>query len=1168
MFNRFKLGLRGKTTIALGGLIFLALSASSTSSYWQSKKVAEQKVIELEQSKFVVLQHEIESSLSHHHKNLLSLHDVPPVQAIFRAMAHQGLDPESGDSREEWDARLKTIFTAFLSNQPEYLQLRLLDAAGNELVRVQTNSNGEVIASADSALQNKASSLYVSETLKLKAGQTYYSDVTLNREHGIIQQPHVPVLRLASPVHNADGEVVGLIVINLSTDRLFSGVKSDGRGVQRNIANEQGYYIKHIDADKTFGLERGLSYTIQDAEPGLAKLVKTTDYTIRRDIEHKELNGFQKIYFSPQDHSRYWLLMLHMPEQVVFAEIATALDEMLLTSFGIGLFALLLILWYVSRKFLSPIVILAESAKQLQKGNLSVRVDESKVSDEFQTLYIAINAFAENQKQSTLLLEKEVDLQTKRLSAVIDNIVDGIITIGERGTIESFNPAARRIFGYENKEVIGKNVKMLMPEPYQSQHDGYLDHHLRTGEKKVIGIGREVTGRRKDDSTFPMELAVSEVKIEGVRHFVGIVRDITERKVFEQKIVDEKKQLSAVIDNVVDGIITIGERGSIESFNPAARRIFGYNDDEVIGQNVKMLMPEPYHSEHDGYLHNHITTGEKKVIGIGREVTGRRKDGSTFPMELAVSEVVIDGVRHFVGITRDITERKRVEQMQKEFISTVSHELRTPLTSIRGSLGLILGGVTGELPEKAKALLTIANNNSERLIHLINDILDMEKVAAGEMQFDYALVNLTSVVQQAIESNEGYGDELKVSFKLVEVPEEQVIVRIDEKRTAQVMSNLMSNAAKYSPTDDTVEISVSVSGKLVRISVHDHGKGIPEEFKSRIFSKFAQADSSDTRQKGGTGLGLNITKAIVEQQGGSIGFESLAGEGTTFSVDLPLWVEETAVQEPEAETEEIEQIQTEKNDAKPQAYKARILIVEDDRDVSKLLSMMMENAGYSFHQAYDFADAVQHLKNNTYAAITLDLMIPGGSGLSLLRQLRHDKATSELPVIVVSAKARDGKLEVEGEAISMVNWIEKPINQKKLLKSIRAGISSQTTSGSCVLHVEDDPDIAMIVDSLLGDVCQVVHAETLQLAKDLLSKQKFDLVLLDIGLPDGSGLDLLPMLNRDEQQTPVIIFSAQDVSPEVSVQVRATLMKSKTDNSKLMQQIKLAIQKNDAKRGE
>lgn len=321
----------------------------------------------------------------------------------------------------------------------------------------------------------------------------------------------------------------------------------------------------------------------------------------------------------------------------------------------------------------------------------------------------------------------------------------------------------------------------------------------------------------------------TQAELESLRDLAILVeRELNsmERQEAVNSLVSSENRLNAILNNVVDGIITIGERGAIESFNPAARRIFGYTDAEVIGQNVKMLMSEPYHSEHDGYLDHHIATGEKKVIGIGREVTGQRKDGSTFPMKLAVSAVAIDGIRHFVGITRDITERKQVQQMQQEFISTVSHELRTPLTSIRGSLALVLGGVAGKLPEEVQTLLTIANDNSERLILLINDILDMEKIGAGKMQFDNTVTNLIPVVQQAIDSNQAYADQFNVHLKLNTDHANTILVFIDANRMAQVMSNLLSNAAKFSPTNSQVDITVTEMKEFVRISVHDNGKGI------------------------------------------------------------------------------------------------------------------------------------------------------------------------------------------------------------------------------------------------------------------------------------------------------------------------------------------------------
>lgn len=533
--------------VLLAGLISIVLIASSASSYWQSRGISEEKAIELEKSKLLLIKHEIQGNLGNYHKNLLTLHDVPPLRAILRALANNGIDPESGDTLQVWRERLISIFKAFVKSHPDYLQIRFIDAAGNELVRVQSTADGSVLVIAEADLQNKAGSLYVSETLKMAPGEAYYSDVSLNREHGVIEFPYLPVLRIAAPVYTESNQVTGVIVINISTEKLFSTVKSEVNGVQRSIVDEKGYYLKHENPAKTFGQDLGFEYTYQINEPGLAALAIDTEQYFRLHAEHNELNGFQKIYFSPNDSSRYWLLTLNVPEELLFAGINESLENSLLISLFFGLCSLLVIGWYVSKIMLTPIVELAAAAKRLQEGDLSVRVNEERAHNEFRTLYSAINDFAESQQYATAKLEREVAAQTKWLSAVIDNIVDGIITIDERGNIESFNPAASKIFGYSEAEVVGKNVNMLMPEPYDSEHDGHLDNYAKTHVKKIIGKSRKEQGLRSDGSTFPMELEISELEIDGVGHFVGITRDITERESARRELVKSKEEAEKAV---------------------------------------------------------------------------------------------------------------------------------------------------------------------------------------------------------------------------------------------------------------------------------------------------------------------------------------------------------------------------------------------------------------------------------------------------------------------------------------------------------------------------------------------------------------------------------------------------------------------------------------------
>ncbi len=348
---------------------------------------------------------------------------------------------------------------------------------------------------------------------------------------------------------------------------------------------------------------------------------------------------------------------------------------------------------------------------------------------------------------------------------------------------------------------------------------------------------------------------------------------------------EEAERTQAIIDNMVDGVITISEQGEIRSFNLAAERIFGYTPDQVQGKNVKMLMPSPYYEQHDEYLLNYLHTGKAQIIGIGREVEGKRSNGECFPLELAVSEVNTQRGRLFLGLVRDVTERKQVEKMKSEFISTVSHELRTPLTAINGALKLIASGAMGRLSDSAGPLLDIALRNSERLLFLINDLLDMEKLEAGKFTLDIRPQSLQRLLQQAEQVNSTYGLEREVGLDFHLLPE-PVVVAVDGQRLLQVLSNFLSNAIKFSPTGARVALHMQLQRGWVTVTVTDSGPGIPAEFHDRLFTKFSQFDASNTRQQGGTGLGLAISKALIEQMGGKIGFHSVAGSGASFYFSL------------------------------------------------------------------------------------------------------------------------------------------------------------------------------------------------------------------------------------------------------------------------------------------
>jgi PAS domain S-box-containing protein len=387
----------------------------------------------------------------------------------------------------------------------------------------------------------------------------------------------------------------------------------------------------------------------------------------------------------------------------------------------------------------------------------------------------------------------------------------------------------------------------------------------------------------------------------------------------------------------------------------------------------------------------------------------------------------IPGAERIYAVARDVSERKKLDQIKSDFVSVVSHELRTPLTSIRGSLGLLAGGVAGEIAEPARGLIEIAAKNSDRLVRLINDILDVEKVESGSMHFRFQLVDLAALIAQAVESNQAYAQPFNVRFVVIQ-PLPEVRVRADPDRLLQVLANLLSNAAKFSPRGGQVEIAVTVENGRVAVAVTDHGKGIPPDFHHRVFERFAQADASSTRQKGGTGLGLSIAKAIVERHGGHIGFETRPEAGTTFTFDLAEWGGETAL-------------------AAGSLAGARILICEDDPDLALELRHTLEREGCQIDVAGTAVDAKRLLAGNSYSAMTLDLLLPDQDGLSLVRELRLDARTSGMPVVVVSAWGGEERDERIGETLGVLEWLVKPVDPARLLTAVRRAVRGSLHEG-------------------------------------------------------------------------------------------------------------------------
>jgi PAS domain S-box-containing protein len=342
-------------------------------------------------------------------------------------------------------------------------------------------------------------------------------------------------------------------------------------------------------------------------------------------------------------------------------------------------------------------------------------------------------------------------------------------------------------------------------------------------------------------------------------------------------------RIAAIIDSAQDAFIAVDPDGRITDWNPAAARMFGWTREEALGQHyIGLLVPQRFHAQQEAAF--------AAARGLDSDKFGRRlqlslirRDGKELAVEASISR---PANALFTAFLHDISERRHVDEMKSEFIATVSHELRTPMTSIRASLSMLVDGGAGELPDDVRHLVNIAYQSSERLVRLVNDILDIEKIEAGKMEFRNDELAVAPLLDEACDAVRGSAALRPVALERAG-DGHGLRVRGDHDRLVQVLVNLLSNAIKYSPQFNSVTLACGAVPEGVRLSVSDNGPGIPQEFRARVFEKFGQADSSDTRLKGGTGLGLAICRAIVRQHGGTIGFDSEEGRGTTFHVTLP-----------------------------------------------------------------------------------------------------------------------------------------------------------------------------------------------------------------------------------------------------------------------------------------
>ncbi len=644
---------------------------------------------------------------------------------------------------------------------------------------------------------------------------------------------------------------------------------------------------------------------------------------------------------------------------------------------------------------------------------------------------------------------------------------------------------------------------------------------------------------------------------------VGLFRSRKQAVVFAEGMAESEAKIRAILETASSAIITINDKGIIQSVNPATESQFGHSSDYLIGKNIKILMPEPYHNNHDGYIGRYIVSGEKRVIGKWVEIKALKKDGTVFPVEINVAEVWVGKSRHFTALMHDITESKRIEEelqgakndavaaskAKSDFLASMSHEIRTPMNAIIGMADLL--GDTN-LSHDQKEYVDIFRNAGENLLRLINDILDISKIEAGHLELENTDFNLSELIETTSEvmamRAHGKGLELNYTFK------EDVPIHLvgDPNRLRQIFVNLIGNSIKFTEKGEIVlgiEIDETSNGNpVLRFSVADTGIGVADEKKNKIFENFKQADSSTTRKYGGTGLGLSITKELVEKMGGRIWIEDNNDKGCVFYFTARFM------------RQERRERRKKQRQPLPEIKGLNVLVVDDNSTNLLVMREILKKWDINVTEAMDGISALTELVLSKKSGVQFDLILldcrmPGMGGFEVAEKIKQDPDLAGVAVMMMTADDRSGNIE-KAKSLDISRYIVKPVKRSVLYNTIITALADKMPSlADEQTDDEEDRDAAESAEEtekqralhiLLAEddvVNQKLAVKTLELkghsveianngkeAVKMAFAGNFDLILMDGNMPVMDGFDATVAIREKEKakggHIPIIALTA------------------------------------------
>lgn len=689
---------------------------------------------------------------------------------------------------------------------------------------------------------------------------------------------------------------------------------------------------------------------------------------------------------------------------------------------------------------------------------------------------------------------------------LVEDAHEGIGAIDGEGRILWANARMAAMLGYPLNELVGLDIDAAI---FSEDAEALAEFVARALQGTMDQT--EIRLRRKDGSVLWAIVATApfpgEVGLPG--GVAGFFTDITDRKRAAAALQASEAEMRAYFEYAPVGVLLADVDGRIERVNPALCAITGYDRQELLGRPLSALVDPDRPTRTLSRLAG-LFAGEESSFQVEQVFTS--KAGRRMWLDILVSLMRDEqgAPLAFVAVVQDASPRKEAEQVKNEFVAVTSHELRTPLTSIRGALGLLTGGVVGELPESARRMLDIAVQSTDRLIRLVNDILDLERLTSGKLSLSLETCEAAGLISRAVAEMRGAADAAEVTIRAASMGSEGSMagrVWADPDRIIQALTNLLGNAIKFSPRGGVVEVRTRADDDVIVFAIEDQGPGIPGDQLETVFERFQQVDGSDAREKGGTGLGLTICRTIVEQHGGRIWAESVLGAGATFYFTLPV-VADIAPEPPD-----------------DPGLAPGVLVCDDDAAVREVVTAMLEASGYRVWTATSGEEALMVARSRHPDVIVLDLILPGIDGRETAVRLKDQPGTGDIPIVVLSVLTAE-EMPVEGS----VSRVDKPVAEDALFEALRQALAGARRQA---LVVEDDPELAEVLTLVLARHGLAVRgARSGREAKRLSRRLMPDLLVLDLALSGEDAFSLVDWMReqRWSRTVPVLVYTAFDLT--------------------------------------